>query len=89
MNIEILTAILVIAGVTIFFLFQSISELHKKIDILMNDAKINWEQYLTSDIRERIEKKEFAKAAGMLRSETGLSLKQCMVIIESSKDKNT
>ena len=85
---EISIAILFIASVIFLSLFQNLSELHKKIKILMQNTEINWEQYFTSEIREKIEKNELAKAAGMLRQETGLSLKQCMAIVERMQDKN-
>ena len=87
-EMEISIAILFIAGVIFLSLFQNLSELHRKIEILMQNTEINWEQYFTSEIRGKIEKNELAKAAGMLRQETGLSLKQCLAIVERMQDKN-
>lgn len=72
-------------GLCFWLLYRHISELHSKIDIVMNSVNPNWEEYFTDEIYSRIEEGKPEKAADLLRQKTGLSLVCCLSIIKSHR----
>ena len=79
---EILTALVILVGGAIYILNVHVSELHAKIDILLQDSSPDWEKYFTNEINIKLKENNAAKAAMLLRKETGLSFKYCLGIIE-------
>lgn len=79
---ESLVGIVFLVAVAYYGLFTHISELHAKVNILLSNNPPNWEAYFTDEIRRRLNERKTAKAAMLLRQETGLSLKYCLAIIE-------
>ena len=66
-------------------LWNYLSELHAKMDILMDAQDIDWQRYFTDDLREHLVRGRPAEAAMILRKQTGLSFKQCVAIVNKTK----
>ena len=85
---EISIALFVLIGVTVIVLWTHISEIHAKLDILLQNNDIKWEQYFTDEIINQISQGKVEKAAMTLRRKTGLSLKSCSAVINKFQTKN-
>ena len=72
---------LFILGIAIFGLWVHISELHAKVDILMQSNDVGWERYFTEELVAELQRGKTAKAAMLLRQQTGLSTKTCQAIV--------
>jgi hypothetical protein len=68
-------------GLLYFFLQQHLNELKSKVDILLASSNVDWNQYITADMKEKMSTGDDAKAAMMLRADTGLSFLDCQKII--------
>lgn len=86
---EITVGILFLFGIAMFLLYQRVSELDAKLDIILQNAKPNWEQYFTDELVAKLQDKNPGKAAMILRQQTGLSLKYCIDIVCKYKSENT
>ena len=85
---EVIIVLAVIVCLPIYMLYVSISELHAKLDILMQQSPPDWSIYLNEEINQSIVSGNLPKAATKLREKTGLSLKQCLSIVENYKPIN-
>lgn len=72
---------LMFGGFTIFFIWVNVSELHAKMDILMQSHEVDWKRYFTEELILSLQKGKLAKAAMILRQQTGLSFNTCQKIV--------
>lgn len=77
---EISTALFIL-GIAIYGLWVHISELHAKVDILMQSNDVDWERYFTEELVAELKRGKTAKATMLLRQQTGLSAKTCQAIV--------